>query len=733
MIDTWFIDDIRSKLDSHRRIVITDVHGDGKFMLSFLPNRYHIIEVPDVSKEIPARILAEKEYADKTVVFYTRIHQQQLTSLQEYAKTCGCIVLDDIESYLKSMLFKHLNVHCHIPAEKLLIAAKMSKGKDENWWRGITIGAINPMDVKTMITEFLKDPDGFVSTNDADVFSLMQHDICRLTNRPFTHQKPKALANDITKSIFDALVKNTISQELLDLYYTMTDSAEMHDALKEYIDGYQVPAGTSAVEAHYDHPFEALDRILFHELSNALKAKISTETIKAYIVKRINSVKARQYKSEWLWHALTVLDFKIGQTQTSSTLEDFASYYQKTFAPLDTAMRYLYVSWLNEPLVIRPFQEYYESVNKVVLDVWYGLAYSYQPTQRGLIKNMFAQAKGRTAVIVCDGLRLEMAEAISKRKFSSKVNIKHTTAWSMLPSVTPNGMSALYDLPSPIVDSTTKRHAELKNVVPDVEIMQLMMLNSSVTAEHLVLLYGDIDQIGEKKQLAGLSDIAHYEDELYDKIVELLKLGYRNVFLTTDHGYVITGLLEEADKIMPPAGTTTEERFAIADGPLSLQGFVERQDIWIHGSFQYYAKSDKPFRTRGAYGYSHGGMTPQECLIPAYCFSQEATQDELKIQIENKSELSSVTGQYYKIKIKGTGDGSLFQNERKVKVLSYDVNGRKINESPILRVVAGSPSEVEDSLTLPEMKIVVQDAITTAQLDTCSIKKSTSRDLDDLF
>ena len=70
----------------------------------------------------------------------------------------------------------------------------------------------------------------------------------------------------------------------------------------------------------------------------------------------------------------------------------------------------------------------------------------------------------------------------------------------------------------------------------------------------LVLNYGDIDEVGEKKQLGALKDITNYEPELREKIAHLFRLGYNKIVLTTDHGFALTGLLDEADKEPRPEG-----------------------------------------------------------------------------------------------------------------------------------------------------------------------------------
>ena len=263
--------------------------------------------------------------------------------------------------------------------------------------------------------------------------------------------------------------------------------------------------------------------------------------------------------------------------------------------------------------------------------------------------------------------------------------------------------------------------------------MPLDKLNNSVTASKLVLTYGNIDEIGETLQMAGLAEISGYEEKLYASIQQLLRMGYNDVFLTTDHGYVITGILDEADKVPPPTGTSIDERFAVSTDHVQC-GLIERNDEWTNGSYQYYAQTDKPFRTRGKYGYAHGGMTPQECLIPAYHFAEKNVKMGLKVSISNKSELNAVTGQFYTIKLVGTGDSNnVFESERKVQLLFYREDGSEDSKSSIIKIKAGAVQDFENTLNVGQLKVVVVDAQTTEQLDVCIIRKSVSRDLDDLF
>ena len=735
MIDQWFFDDIRERIENTKRLVVTDTRGEGRFLLDMLPTRHiQVIDANNPNQELNARLKAENDFKDKNVIFYTTIPQSKLTQLMEYAKTCGCIVLDDMESYIKNVLFRELGINSRVDGRSLILAAKMSKGKDENWWRAIAQGITNPMNPQSLIIDFLTAPDIYHSETDADVYSLMQEEACRIAGIPKTAQTSSVLATAFMKSLFDALLSNTVSQEQLDIYYTMTDSVERAEQMEAYVLAYTIPQSAKPLQAHPDHPFKEIDARLFRQLSNTLKANGDTTPFEECIVERISSKKALRYKSSWLREVLILLRFKLGSPHAITSMDGFAAYYRDTFAPIDTAMRRLYVEWLKETDVLRPVQEYYERFNHMMLASWFEIVDKYAQSQQGLLEVSFKQASGRTAIIVCDALRLEMAEAIASRSFPQGTTPKRNTAWSKLPSVTPNGMSALYDLASPSEDNIANRHAALKQAFQDVEIMPLQSLNSNVTAQRLVLLYGSIDNNGEKQGLNALADISTYEKLLYDKICELLRMGFQSVSLTTDHGFVITGILDEADKVPVPAGGQADERFVTSHDQLDAPSLIERSDYWPGSNYQYYAKTDKPFKTRGMYGYAHGGLTPQECLIPIYRFDSNVSVQSLSVKIANKQELNAVTGQFYKIVLTGVGDANnLFEAERRVKLLFYNASGQEVSASTIMKIVAGKSIETEDTLNADYLKLVVVDAVTTEQLDTCEIRRSSARDLDDLF
>ena len=295
-------------------------------------------------------------------------------------------------------------------------------------------------------------------------------------------------------------------------------------------------------------------------------------------------------------------------------------------------------------------------------------------------------------------------------------------------------MSALFGCKEPTTNAQA-RFANLKKACPDVEILPLGMIGESTTAKKLVLTYGDIDEVGEKKQMGGLKDIDNYETELREKTKTLFRLGYEKVVLTTDHGFVITGIIDEADKEPRPNGQILriEERFVLTNNPLPSTKLIENEGRYFDSNYQYYARTDKPFVTRGAYGYAHGGFTPQECIIPVYELTKKNDDFTFGIAISNKNELRNITGNYFTVKLKADRcDESLFTQKRKIKVMLFA--GNKLADGNVLHTMKpGDTFSQEYEWNDGIDKVVITDKETAAQIDSCEIRKSSSRDIDDLF
>ena len=658
-------------------------------------------------------------------------HKDSLTFLLEYAEIQGCIVLDDMESYIRKHLFADIHLNTELSKQELILAAKLSRGKDQNWWKAVCMRAIQPLDRDQLVLDLLVSPRQVAEDMDKEVWQIFCQEVYALMGKPQTQQPAEVMAGAVMDTIFDGLLHNNISAPLLAIYNRCVSSHAMDEKMADYIRGFALPKDADPLAAHPDYPFWALDESLMRRMSHAIENGEFLANYVHFIEERIQGKLASTYKASWLADIKTVVEYQNEKLYQVSSLDDFAVYYRDHFAPLDTAIRHLYAAWLHEEKVLRPFQFLYEQQEKELLDKWFALTADYQPTQRNLLKEKFS-GNGRIAILVCDGLRLEMAESIYQHAKSKK---KNDYAFAMLPSVTENGMSALFGCDG-VEDLAQKRYAHLLAEDSEAEVILAEKLNSSITARHLILMFGDIDLVGEKKQMAALKDINGYEKEIAEKIETLLDMGYNKVYVTADHGFVITGILDEADKIPVPNGDIKklEERFCLVNARLQdSKGLVEREDDFCDSAYQYYAKSDKPFKTKGVYGYSHGGFTPQESIIPIYEFSQDAAAEALHVSITNKKDLQAVAGQYFKLKLQAESSTDVFKQERRMEIHFFE--GSKELSIQIVTIKQGQLLD-NNEFVMPasgKAKVVLVDASTKEQIDYCEVKGSSARDLDDLF
>ena len=732
MISKWFNEDIQAILSKHRYVVVTDVRGEGEYLLKYLPVDIRQIYVKDEWGEIEAKYLAESEYANDKVVFYVKKKAENLTYLQEYIQTAGVLILDDMDTYIRRKIFDATGKNTAISKDKLLLAARLSESKDVKWWQSIAEGTLEPLKVEDYLTSFLDSPNKTKEEMDETVWQVFRQEVYQAIGLTATDQPAETMSQEVVNKMLTSFIDNTINGLLLETYYHWTDSREKSDSLRRYVDSFTLSTDINPLLTHPDHPFAELDRRLMKMLSDAIKFGKDQNSILNYITNRTKSSKAKSFKAPWLSSVLTCSTYKVEGLAKIGTYQQVADYYRTQFCKLDTAMRKIYVAWLNDEPTLRPLQEHYTLQSQELLNKWYSIDEPYTPSQQGIILKAF-ECNQRTAVIVCDGLRIEIAEAIVNGITDKNVKITKNMAFSVLPSVTENGMSALFGCQD-VTNSVQTRFAALKQSVEDVEMIQLDSLNDSITAKHLVLMYGDIDQIGEKKQLRGLKDIDNYEQEIREKIGMLWRLGYEKVVLTTDHGFVLTGILDESDKEPKPDGDILkiDERFVLTVNPLNNQRLIEREGKYMNSNYQYYAPTDKPFVSKGAYGYSHGGFTPQECIIPVYELSLKGGDIALNIQIVNKQELKEVAGNYFTVKLKADGsETDLFTHERKIKLMLFA--GNSIKNSAIYTLKAGEIQSPEFELSDGIDKVVVTDKESGAQIDSCNIRKNTARDIEDLF
>ena len=205
------------------------------------------------------------------------------------------------------------------------------------------------------------------------------------------------------------------------------------------------------------------------------------------------------------------------------------------------------------------------------------------------------------------------------------------------------------------------------------------------------------------------------------------------MYLVTDHGFVLTGLLDEADKIDPNATGKKEvhERFLRTVDKQTNSEWLAFEETYAEYKYVYAAKNHRPFKSKGVYGFSHGGFTPQEIIIPKFKFSKlKSHTSQLDVFISNKPDLNEVPSELFVIRLDAPrASTDLFGGVRKVQIKLYAGN-KEYQSSDIISIEANAILDKEFSFNSnAQVQAVLIDATTQEQLDTAIIKKSNLRDL----
>ena len=218
MIGIWFKEDIERILAEHRYVVVTDANGEGEFLLKYLSEDIKQLPISNEYSEIEAKYLAESKYADNPVLFYVKKKALQLTFLQEYVQTGGLLVLDDMEAYIKQKLFEATGKNTHLTKDQLLLAAKLSEGKNKNWWQSVADGITEPLRLEDWLLDFLHAPSATRRKMDETVWNVFRSEVYRLIDKPQTEQPAETMAQEVVNTILQSLADNTIEGLLLEVH-----------------------------------------------------------------------------------------------------------------------------------------------------------------------------------------------------------------------------------------------------------------------------------------------------------------------------------------------------------------------------------------------------------------------------------------------------------------------------------------------------------------------------------
>lgn len=738
MIEKWLRNEIDKKICNSNRIVILDQSSRWKFLVDAACTDICLYSTKDYSSkwqqkqdELFLRHEIEKNHKNDQVVIYVSRKLAADSFLIEYAKTGGCIEL--ATEWVRDVLLKETSLQVSLTDDELYTACQLGIFKDINWWKKVVQKIEGLLSIENDILDFFDNPNGFLESKTPAVKNLYIQEFCKLLQQPVQDKPADTFASEIERHIFTGMLEGNISEKEYVIYCKWIDSRNHESSFKKYLGEYQLPRTIDIDKVKDNHCFDVVDKKYLTKLVENINNASEVKNILDKIKKRLRFKKSNPYIAKWWQDIADIMDFTV--VCNDASIDGISRYYTVEFSKTDRSMRRILTYLKADINIVKPIQECYERMNQDLLKSWFAHYGEYQESQKGYLVNLIKNTSKKIAIIVGDGVRYEVADSVASR-VASDISVDKKFMYAGLPSETEHNMSALYTTDGEIIAEKKEREKKLSDETgKDITYMQLDEVNGTTDGEILVLTYKDIDDAGEKMQQGMLRLVDEFEDILVEKIQLLLHLGYKEVHLVTDHGFVLTGILEESDKIPTDdisGGKEVSERYIRSVDEQSGSKYISIEEHYENYNYVNFAKSSRPFVSTGKYGYSHGGFTPQEVVIPNFVFTYNK-QNQMDVDITNKKDLIDIAGNILTVKFSSCEAKDVLSYQRKVRVLLY-VGDKIVDKSSIISISPGSQEKVELSLdSATEGVVVIIDEDTKDQLDKAKVTKSQMRDLGGLF
>lgn len=741
MIDKWFAKDIEDIFKQHKIAVVVDESKNASFLLSTLGNM-KVFEVYSEIDEIKTKYEIEKQKdLVEHFLIYTQIPKEKLKFVREYCETNDALEIKFLHNYVNKKVHDYLRLNLSLSEDEIVTAAKISVGNGEDYWRKLGTGTGEIFDLTSQLLPFLHDPEQYIKNYDPQTAKMFFSKINEYMQQD-NHEKPSTtLANEVVKYMLDGLLSGTIDPMLLGVYVRWCDSREYKKSFDMYLKKYELSLEANPLTAHNSHPFYELDLKLLEMVGRELMHKEKLINLVAKVNQRASDKQAQKLGILFWNDVKTLLEFDEKSMNTLSNLEDCVVFYTNHFYKVDGAIRQIYTEFLDKKELLMPFQEYYKNLSCIFLDKWFKYFGEYKQNQTATLQKIIDENECKTAIIVGDGITYEMSLRVASM-ICGEYTFSNMSILTNYPSVTENNMSQIYIEDGHMEKQLNAREKYLKNANSDKDIgfVYLESVDENTHYNYLISQYKDIDELGDKMNNKALKYFGDAERFFATKIEMLLKNGYQKVYMITDHGFVLTGQLKESDKIEVSfiGKKFVDERFVLSEEKQTYNQdlLVEVQKTYDGYNYIYFAKSMSPFKSVGSYGFSHGGIAPQELITPFLCWenTQVSHENFLNVSIANKKDLTNVTGALFKVKIEANAKKKdIFSSSREITILLVS-NGKIIDTIENILINDGDVINREFGFGSNEkIQIQLLDAQTKEQLDRTTVIQNKARDLGGLL
>src|SRR6266478_150621 len=251
---------------------------------------------------------------------------------------------------------------------------------------------------------------------------------------------------------------------------------------------------------------------------------------------------------------------------------------------------------------------------------------------RGDLRPLMSATVGdhETCTLFIDGLRFDLGSALAEKLEVRSLRTRITQRLSPLPTVTGTakpfaspaaaalkGVGAPDDFCPVIADSGQPANASRLREAMErrgVEVISEDDLRiPSGSAAGAWTEHGRLDELGHKLQAALAAQVDNELEQIADRVVALLDAGWMRVRVVTDHGWLLLpgGLPSFA---LPPYLVETKwSRCAMVRGNSAPDVPTYR---WYWNPDARIASPPGIACFRAGSEYAHGGVSPQECIVP---------------------------------------------------------------------------------------------------------------------
>lgn len=739
MLDKWLLKDIQDHLTDKKRCVIIDEQRQIEFLLPLIKEKgYKIFVANDTLAELKIKYEIEKLHKNDKVVIYTTSAIDKLSFIREYCETESHFQITFLNRYITAKVNNELKLTLNLQPEELTAAAKQSIGKDKSYWKNLSANGITGLfgNFEEVVISFISDPQSFNTNNDESVKNIFYELISAHLKIPNINKPASTLASEIVQKIFENIYSNMEDVFFTKLFEKWCNSKKDFPLLLKKSSEFHLPERVDVWNIMPNHPFKKIDDEWIKLISKNINDPAWLNSKSILFKERANSSIAKEIGVNY-WQAVVILvSFDVKSINKINSLDDAVKFYTTEFYKIDSAIRVIYTEFLNNKSLLKPIQEYYENILNTFLEKWFNHFTYYKENQSGLLESLINSNQPNTAIIVGDGVNFEIARSLYL-SLQNEFVCSDNFIFADYPSETENNMSRLYLSKDEIENEQSKRQLKLSAITKkNINFMYIDDINYSSLYDYLIVISKDIDSLGEKIQQKALKYFDQIKEELSDKIKFLLSIGYKKVYLISDHGFVLTGILEESDKIsvsLPDKNINKNERYIWLENELKdvPNNLVQLDKSYKTYKYILFSKSIRPFKTVGNYGYSHGGITPQELIVPFFSFAKNKSDEfGLNINIINKEELLEVVGNSFVVKLKSEDESDLMKaNVRKV-ILVFFKDGKQFYEGDIFEIKISSVISKEFSLSSnKEFDMILLDSNTRETLDRAIVKQKQIRNI----